>query len=79
MVFELTTVPVTSAARQTYWPESDCCTLLIDNDGVDTSPFVSLESTFILRMTLSFNHVIEVAVPLVTTQFRAMVVPIVGL
>jgi hypothetical protein len=46
---------------------------------IDTSPFVSLESPLILRMKLSFNHVIEVAVPDVTTQFRVIEVPIVGL
>jgi hypothetical protein len=52
---------------------------LIDNDGVDTSPLVSLALALILRMLLSFNHVIEVAVPDVTTQFRVIEVPIVGL
>jgi hypothetical protein len=37
------------------------CTLLIDNDGVDTSPFVNLVLALISIMLLSFNHVIEVA------------------
>jgi hypothetical protein len=46
---------------------------------VDTSPFINLESPLILRMLLSFNHVIDVAFPDATTQFRVTVVPIVGL
>jgi hypothetical protein len=41
--------------------------------------FINLESPLILRMLLSFNHVIDVAFPDATTQFRVTRVPIVGL
>jgi hypothetical protein len=41
--------------------------------------FRSLVLALISIMLLSFNHVIEVAVPDVTTQFRVTEVPIVGL